>query len=105
MSLIDPYLTSRILWKKRKRSTGSRGYESARVIAARVVETSRTTAGPSGRDVIAENRIYVTQDVRIGDLINWRDLNRNGTFDEVEGRTSAPGLLGGIDHYVVTLEP
>jgi len=108
MSLIDFALTKPILWKKRKRgSSGSSAgeYERARVIASRVQETSSMAAGPAGREIRTVNEIYVTQDVQIGDLINWRDLNRNGQFEEVQGRSSYPGITGGIDHYVLSLEP
>lgn len=109
--MIEESQGSLILWKKRKRGTAAgndwsgRGYDPPRVIPARVEETTRYMSGPGGPEIRAINEVYVTEDVRIGDLINWRDLSPGGTFDEVQGRTSEPNAFGEVDYYVVSFEP
>jgi hypothetical protein len=109
--VIEDYQDSWILWRKHKRGAAGgtdwqgRSYERVRLIPARVEETTRLAAGPGGQEILEVNEVYVREDVQIGDLINWRDLDPNGVFDEVQGRTSRPGLFGGVDHYVVSFEP
>lgn len=109
--MIEESQGSLILWKKKRRGAAAgndwsgRGYERPRVIPARVEERTRETAGPGGQEIRSINDVYVTEDVRIGDLLNWRDLNPGGTFDEVQGRTSKPDLFGEVEYYVVSFEP
>lgn len=105
--MIADYLNQRVLWKRRTGGDDWQGatYSDPVEIPARVEERVRVMGGAGGSEVRATNEVTVAEDVRIGDFINWRDLDPEGSFDEVQTRNSEVDLFGGVEDYVLFFEP
>ena len=105
--MIEDYLGQRVLWKRKTGTNdwGDIAYSEPQEIPARVEERVRIMGGTGGSEIRATNEVYVTEDVKIGDLINWRDLDPDGRFDEVQTRNSENDLFGEIEYYILFFEP
>ncbi len=105
--MIDDYLNQRVLWKKRTGGDDWQGvsYAAPVEIPARVEERVRVMGGTGGQETRATNEVFVTEDVRVGDLVDWRPDETGENFDEVQTRNAEVDLFGEVEGYVLFFEP
>lgn len=98
------YMPRTISWKRRtgENSWNEGTYAAPVGIPARVEESVRIVEGSAGNELRATNEVMVTDDVRVGDLVDWRG---DGDYEEVEARNSESDLAGEVSYYVLYFEP
>lgn len=98
------YMPRTISWKRRtgENSWNEGTYAEPVEIPARVKESVRMVEGSTGRESRVTNEVMVPDDVRAGDLVDWRG---DGDYEEIEARKSESDLAGDVSYYVLYFEP